>query len=51
MEDRTMTLTDSEGKEVVCDILFTYQKTENNGEYPVLQKKDYNSIVENKNGE
>ncbi|MCR5350530.1 MAG: DUF1292 domain-containing protein [Acholeplasmatales bacterium] len=39
MEDRTITLIDNEGKEVVCDILFTYHYDKLNRNYVVFMDR------------
>ena len=44
MEDRTMTLTDSEGKEVVCDILFTYHYDKLDKNYVVFMERQTKNV-------
>ncbi|HRF70924.1 MAG: DUF1292 domain-containing protein [Anaeroplasmataceae bacterium] len=42
MEDRTITLTTSEGKDIVCDILFTYHSDQFNKDYVVFVPRGTN---------
>ena len=37
MQDRTLTLIQDDGKEILCDILFTYHSEEFNKDYVVFQ--------------
>lgn len=44
MEDRTITLTTEDGKDVVCDILFTYHSDEFNKDYVVFQPRGLEEV-------
>lgn len=44
MEDRTLVLTMEDGKEVTCDILFTYHSDEFNKDYVVFQPRGENQL-------
>ena len=39
MDDRTLVLTTEDGKEIVCDILFTYHSEEFNKDYVIFQPR------------
>ncbi|HIT50259.1 MAG TPA: DUF1292 domain-containing protein [Candidatus Pelethenecus faecipullorum] len=56
MQERTITLTTDDGKEVVCDILFTYHSDEFNKDYVVFQPRGTEEAsaacyIEHENGE
>lgn len=40
MQDRTLTLIQDDGKEILCDILFTYHSEEFNKDYVVFQVRN-----------
>lgn len=39
MDDRTLVLTTNDGKEITCDILFTYHSDEFNKDYVIFQPR------------
>lgn len=43
MQDRTLTLIQDDGKEILCDILFTYHWEETNKDYVVFQVRGQGS--------
>ena len=56
MDDRTLVLTMEDGKEVVCDILFTYHSDQFNKDYVIFQPQDQDqlsaaSYIEDKDGQ
>ena len=44
MQDRTLTLIQDDGKEIVCDILFTYHYEKLNKDYVVFQVRGNNEV-------
>ncbi len=44
MQDRTLTLIQDDGKEIVCDILFTYHYEKLNKDYVVFQVRENNEV-------
>ena len=44
MQDRTLTLIQEDGKEIVCDILFTYHHEEFNKDYVVFQVRGHGEV-------
>lgn len=56
MEKPTITLTTDDGKEIECEVLFTYHSKENNKDYLIFQPEGLDQVsaaiyVENENGE
>lgn len=44
MQDRTLTLVQEDGKEIICDILFTYHWDKLNKDYVVFQVRGANEV-------
>lgn len=44
MEDRTLTITTEDGKEITCEILFTYHSDEFNKSYVIFQPKGIDEV-------